>query len=284
MIWEDFVNLQPVVRLLINEAELRHFGESIDWQRESDRYRNPQVIYPEYYNQQKFHGLAGGYLNPQTAVSYDAITQYLIPPQETLVRQTLSDRIPGLPQRILDLGCGTGSSTLILQQKFPQASITGMDLSPLMLVMAHRKAKQAPEIHWQQGHAQYTGFPSGYFDLVTASWLFQETPVEISQAIVKECFRILKGSGQLLILDKSQLVLRSVEWLTEIFPESVVQDKPTGSFDAWLGAAGFEAVSTEEIWLVHQITMGFKPQPVQKPWSAIGEELDNFDDFAGGFA
>ena len=49
----------------------------------------------------------------------------------------LSDREPG---RIVDLGSGTGTGTLALAQRFTQAGITALDLSPQML---HRLSKKA---------------------------------------------------------------------------------------------------------------------------------------------
>lgn len=36
-IWERF--LSPVVRLLIDEDGLRRYADSIDWEKECDRYR-----------------------------------------------------------------------------------------------------------------------------------------------------------------------------------------------------------------------------------------------------
>lgn len=292
--WGEF--WQPIVKLLMNEAELNQTYGQIDWQQETSHFTDPQIIYPEYYEQQNFLGIARGYLESRTAVAYDRLTPYLLPPHEHLVRQGLLDRINGIPQRILDLGCGTGSTTLLLQQKFPQASITGLDLSPSMLVMAHQKAKSTGlEIHWQHSSAEYTGFPSGYFDLITISLLFHETPIPATQAIIKECFRLLKGGGQLVILDSSQQLLRQMEWFTKAFPEVVpeifpetyiknVKNYAAGSLDAWLGAAGFGAVRTHDLWLVHQVTSGCKPQPAKDRWAYPGMEINDFNDFLGGFA
>ena len=169
-------------------------------------------------------------------------------------------------------------------------------------MIANNKSKQAGlNIHWQQGNAEHTGFPSGYFDLVTASLLFHETPTSISQAIVKEGFRLLKGGGQLIILDSSQQILRQIASLSEVvedlFREPIKDSDPTdrvnpadytnlnnyaaGSLDAWFGAVGFESVCTHHLWLVHQITSGFKPLPVQDRWAYPGMEVN---DFLGGFA
>jgi trans-aconitate methyltransferase len=40
------------------------------------------------------------------------------------------------PNTILDVGCSTGISSRWLQQAFPEADITGMDLSPYFLAVA----------------------------------------------------------------------------------------------------------------------------------------------------
>lgn len=261
-IWERF--LSPIVRFFINEEELRRYADSIDWQKESDRFRRSDVTIPTYYSSQNFHGIEGGYLNSGAAVTYDPVTQYVLPPNETLVRQGLVDRIRVKPRRILDLGCGTGSTTLMLKQAFPQAQVIGLDLSPYMLVRAEDKAKKAGlDIQWRHGNAEHTGFPDASFDLVTASLLFHETPPAVTQAILLECFRLLTVGGEVLILDGSQKTLRNLDWLNNIFEEPYIRDFATGSVDAWMGKAGFEAVQTDEIWGIHQVTRGVKPLNVE---------------------
>ncbi|MEX0951558.1 MAG: class I SAM-dependent methyltransferase [Gammaproteobacteria bacterium] len=43
------------------------------------------------------------------------------------------------PQRILEVGCGTGYNLQLLQQQFPDAELTGIDLSADMLAVAKHK-------------------------------------------------------------------------------------------------------------------------------------------------
>ncbi len=261
-IFERF--LSPIIRSFIDEEKLRQFYESTDWEAEGDRFRHLDLIYPQYYKSQNFHGIEGGYLNPGASVSYDPITQYVLPPNEAWVRQGLIDSIKGTPRRILDLGCGTGSTTLMLKQAFPQAQLTGLDLSPYMLVMADHKAKAAGlNIQWRHGNAEETGFPDASFDLVTASLLFHETPPTASKSILRECFRLLTAGGEVLILDGNQKTLRQVDWLTEVFEEPYIKDYAAGSVDAWMGAAGFEVVQTKDLFWIHQVTQGMKPIPAE---------------------
>jgi ubiquinone/menaquinone biosynthesis C-methylase UbiE len=279
-IWDRF--LAPIVRSLIDEEKLRQFYESLDWEAESDRFRNPTVTYPHYYSSQNFHGIEGGYLNPGASVSYDPITQYVLPPNETWVRQSVIERIKGKPRRILDLGCGTGSTTLLLKKAFPQAQVLGFDLSPYMLVMAEHKAREAGlDIQWRHGNAEATDLPDTSFDVVTASLLFHETPPAVAKSILRECFRLLVPGGEVIILDGNQKTLCQTDWLTQVFEEPYIKDYAGGSVDAWMGATGFEAVQTEDLWWIHQVTKGMKPIPADNP-SATAHQVstqNSIEDF-----
>lgn len=273
-IFEQF--LAPIFKnFLIDQDALRQQYESIDWQSEIDRLQQPNLVYPSYYSNQNFHGIKGGYLNTSAAMSYDPITQYVLPPGEKIVRQGLIDAIQSQPRRILDLGCGTGSTTLMLKQAFPEAEVIGMDLSPHMLVMAADKAKRAGlNIQFKHGNAEQTGFSDVYFDVVTASLLFHETPPLASCDILQECFRLLKTGGEVLILDGNQSFLRQTVWLTEIFEEPYIKDYAAGSTDVWMKTAGFGAVQTQDLWWIHQITRGVRPLVNQEPGIAPYFDLE----------
>ncbi len=287
-IFERF--LSPLMRLAIDQEALKRLYEGIDWETAGDRYRQPDLVYPEYYSSQNFHGVKGGYLNPGAAVSYDPITQYVLPPHETVVRQGLIDAVRVKPRRIIDLGCGTGSTTLMLKQAFPEAEVVGLDLSPYMLVVADMKAQKAGlNIQWLHSKAESVAFPDASFDLVAASFLFHETPPAVSRAILRESFRLLKVGGQVAILDGNQKTLRQTEWLTDMFEEPYIKSYVAGSLDAWAGAAGFAAVQTHEHWWTNQVTQGVKPLPgedleqvrVARGWNPIDLAPDFDGDLPG---
>ena len=283
-IFERF--LAPLLRLVIDEEALGRLYEGINWETAADRYRQPDLVYPEYYSSQNFHGIKGGYLNHIAAVSYDQVMQYVLPPHETVVRQCLIDAVRVKPRRIIDLGCGTGSTTLMLKQAFPEAEVVGLDLSPYMLVVAGMKAQKAGlNIQWLHSSAESVAFGDASFDLVAASFLFHETPPAISRAILRESFRLLKVGGQVAILDSSQKTLRQTEWLTDMFEEPYMKSYVAGSLDAWAGAAGFAAVQTHEHWWTNQVTQGVKPLPgedVEQVRVATGwNPIDRAPDFDG---
>lgn len=256
--------LAPIFGFLLDREALLRYRRSKNWEQASERFRQPDLSYPAYY-QQNFHGVKNGYLSPDAAVAYDPITQYVLPPNEDWVRKGLIERIRCQPRRILDLGCGTGSTTLLLKKAFPFAEVIGIDLSPYMLVVAADKAEQAKlDIQLKQANAEHTGFADASFDLVTASLLFHETPPVVACNILQEAFRLLKPGGEVLILDGNQSTLHQTDWLTQIFEEPYIKEYAAGKVDAWMETAGFGDVRTEEVWWVHQVTRGVKPLPYRK--------------------
>ncbi|MGB5633922.1 MAG: class I SAM-dependent methyltransferase [Waterburya sp.] len=256
-LWEKF--LQPIFGFLINSEELKELSDNIDWEVTSDRLRDPNLLYPEYYSSQNFHGIEGGYLTTGAAVTYDSVVKHALPPNEDWNREAVIKAITGSPLKILDLGCGTGSTTIMLKQTFPSSEVMGLDLSPQMLVMSEYKAQQAGlDISWVHGIAEATKFADDEFDVVTASLLFHEIPPSVSKAVLQEAYRLLKPGGQIIILDGHQKILRNTTWLTDIFEEPYIKEYAAGSIDAWLGKAGFSQVLTEDVWWTNQLSTGVK--------------------------
>ena len=73
------------------------------------------------------------------------------------------------PERILDVGCGTGAATLFLAREFPRARVRGVDISAAMINRASAKNGLDPEarVAFRQGDASKLPWPDGSFDLVT---------------------------------------------------------------------------------------------------------------------
>ncbi len=100
-------------------------------------------------------------------------------------------RIPlKAPRRILDLGCGSGLSTLELSRAFPNAEIVGVDVSPDMLKAA---AKRLPDATFVAGDA--ASFDSAGFDLVFANAVFQWVRGHLG--VIERLARALPGGGVL---------------------------------------------------------------------------------------
>ena len=118
-------------------------------------------------------------------------------------------------ERILDMGCSTGYFTVALAQLYPEARITGVDLSPRTLEQAHRLAN-ANGWAWRlyQCAAEKTPFASGSFDLVTSYIMLHEMPEAAIVDLMGEAFRLLEPGGDLLFADVTRFsdMDRLQEW------------------------------------------------------------------------
>lgn len=65
------------------------------------------------------------------------------------------------PRRVVDLGCGTGSLTLRLAARWPQAEVTGVDGSADMLARTAAQGSAAPGLRWLQADIADTAVWSG---------------------------------------------------------------------------------------------------------------------------
>lgn len=73
------------------------------------------------------------------------------------------------PERVLDLGTGTGEAALLAAREFPRASVRGIDMSEAMIAEAKSKVGLDPDgrIAFKVGDAARIPWPPDSFDLVT---------------------------------------------------------------------------------------------------------------------
>lgn len=77
---------------------------------------------------------------------------------------SLLDKIPlTKAEKILDLACGTGVLSALLQQRF-QGEVLGLDLSPKMIEIARKKHANSPKISFECG--DFYEYEGGKFDLI----------------------------------------------------------------------------------------------------------------------
>ena len=106
------------------------------------------------------------------------------------------------PQRILDLGCTVGHSTLPYKELFPEAEVWGVDVGGPMVRYAHARAgAMGLDVNFAQMNAECTQFEDGSFDLVVSHILLHETSGKAMPRVFEECFRVLKPSGLMIHAD-----------------------------------------------------------------------------------
>jgi len=97
--------------------------------------------------------------------------------------------------RVLDLGCGTGSTAAFLAREW-QADVVGLDCSASRLAEA-RARKEA--VIWVEGQAECIPCPDGFFDAVFAECVVNAL-ADPTQAL-GEIHRVLRPGGLLAVSD-----------------------------------------------------------------------------------
>ncbi|HUC04188.1 MAG TPA: class I SAM-dependent methyltransferase [Acidimicrobiales bacterium] len=103
------------------------------------------------------------------------------------------------PQRVLDVGCGTGMLLRMLAEQLPQClELVGLDPAPAMVGVARSRARD-PRLAFSVGQAEHLPHPDGSFDLVVSTTSFDHW--EDQGAGLRECARVLRPEGRLVVSD-----------------------------------------------------------------------------------
>lgn len=94
------------------------------------------------------------------------------------------------PKRIIDIGCGTGTSTRALLNRWPDAEIIGLDNSKTMIEAAK---KSTDKIKWMLWDADKDKLPEGKFDLIFSNASLQW--VKNTDDLLKNSFAAINDGG-----------------------------------------------------------------------------------------
>src|SRR5919201_483507 len=147
-------------------------------------------------------------------------------------------------QRILDVGCGTGTLDLLIKEKHPDADVVGLDPDADILAIARRKAEQAGvEIRLDRGYADRLPYPDSSFDRVVSSLVFHHLDSEAKVLALREMQRVLRPGGELHIADigrpSNALVRLAVQPLRVFDGSGSTRDNLAGRLATLIAEAGF---------------------------------------------
>lgn len=130
---------------------------------------------------------------------YDPLLKWVMR-EETFKRKLIQHANIQPHMKILDLGCGTGTLTVMLRRAHPEAEVTGLDGDPEVLEIAREKSRGL-DIQWDEGLASSLPYPDSAFDRVVTSLVIHHLVTDDKRRAFKEIYRVLKPQGELYILD-----------------------------------------------------------------------------------
>ena len=148
-------------------------------------------------------------------------------------------------QRVLDIGCGTGSLAVLLREEHPQVEMVGLDPDPKALAIARRKAERAGvAVRFEQGYGDALPFGNESFDRVTSSLMFHHLDLATRRGMLRDILRVLRPGGSFHLLDFGRSEERRSDGLLARFLSSAEHMRENGDarVAAMLGEAGFEGV------------------------------------------
>jgi ubiquinone/menaquinone biosynthesis C-methylase UbiE len=105
-------------------------------------------------------------------------------------------------QKVLDLGCGTGTLAIMAKEMQPGAKVSGLDADPDMLKVAKFKAgEQNTDVTFDVGFTNELPYSDESFDIVMSSIMVHHLKTPDKEQTAREVFRVLKPGGELHIID-----------------------------------------------------------------------------------
>ena len=168
--------------------------------------------------------------------------------RERLFKQKLIDQAAVREgDRVLDLGCGTGTLAIRLKQAVPGAVVVGVDGDEAILARArHKAARAGVELRFDLAMAQQLPYADASFERVVSSLFFHHLQPNEKRLTLLEAYRVLAGGGELHVADwgKPNPWLRVMFYAVQIldgFPNT--RDHAQGRLGQFVQAAGFRDVA-----------------------------------------
>lgn len=145
-------------------------------------------------------------------------------------------------KRILDVGCGTGTFSILIKERFPTAIATGLDGDPQILEIARKKARdRGLDIQFDHGMSFSLPYPDMSFDVALTSMMLHHLDRDDKQKTAQEMYRVLRPGGWLFGMDFAEphgSIGRSLRSLTRHFER--VADNVDGYLPIMFENVGFK--------------------------------------------
>ena len=116
-------------------------------------------------------------------------------------------------QRVLDIGCGRGSTLRFLSSRIRFASVpVGIDIAPEILDKAVKEMGPHRRVELVAGAATRLPFAPDSFDIVLCSYVVRHLGNEALHRFLYECWRVLRPGGTLVVWEFAPTRSHQLNW------------------------------------------------------------------------
>jgi len=131
------------------------------------------------------------------AIFYNATVIEVLRKPEAKIAKDIAEKMR--KGTILDLGSGTGYSSIEIAKRVPNMQVYGIDLSRQMIKIAKRHAKDVDNARFVFGNAARLPFKDNSIDLVVSTGASHRW--KVPHVVFDECHRVLEVGGEAWIYD-----------------------------------------------------------------------------------
>jgi len=134
---------------------------------------------------------------------YDLFGRVISFGRDRAIRATIVDvAAPAPGDKVLDVGCGTGTLAIAIRPRVGDGEVHGIDASLEMIQVAKEKsARDGRDIDFRVALIEAIPFPDASFDLVTSSLMLHHLPDDLKAKGLLEIRRVLKPGGRFVAMD-----------------------------------------------------------------------------------
>lgn len=178
---------------------------------------------------------------------YDPLLRALLEERRFKARLVQQARVEA-GQRALDLGCGTGTLTVMLKRGYPDALVVGLDGDQEALAIARAKAVAAGvAVDLCTGLSSAPPFAAATFDRVVSSLLFHHLTTDEKRRTLVAALVLLRPGGELHVADWGQargVVMRLAFLGVQLLDGfRTTNDNVRGHLPRLIAEAGFASVA-----------------------------------------
>lgn len=135
----------------------------------------------------------------QMVKDYDSLIRRAVPRYEEMIERLMTVLPPSV-ENVLELGCGTGTLTLKLLERYPRARVTTVDAAPEMTQVTAERAGAGARLSAVTARFEQLSFEAGSFDLITSSMSLHH--VVDKAALYRNFGSWLRPGGELCFADQ----------------------------------------------------------------------------------